>query len=157
MRKPKIPLPFYDCIRNLAKNFIKCGTIGWCMEITFTALGALRRRELPLVGQTSLWMFPIYGSAAFFKPVFSLLRHCHLIVRGTVYALSIFGAEYASGRILATHELCPWNYRRHHWHINGLIRIDYFPFWFLAGLLFERILTDHASPAGGGASPDINC
>ncbi|MEZ3445543.1 MAG: hypothetical protein K1W30_10515 [Lachnospiraceae bacterium] len=157
MRKPKIPLPFYDCIRNLAKNFIKCGTIGWCMEITFTALGALRRRELPLVGQTSLWMFPIYGSAAFFKPVFSLFRHCHLIVRGTVYALSIFGAEYASGRILATHELCPWNYRRHHWHINGLIRIDYFPFWFLAGLLFERILTDHASPAGGCASPDINC
>lgn len=140
-----IPLPY--CNFHLMNNFIKCGTIGWCMEITFTALGALRRRELPLVGQTSLWMFPIYGCAAFFQPIFSLLKHCPLIVRGTIYALSIFGAEYASGRILSKHELCPWNYRRHHWHINGLIRIDFFPFWFFAGLLFEHILTGSADSA----------
>lgn len=157
MKKPMIPLPFYNCIHNLIKDFVKCGTIGWCMEITFTALGALRRRELPLVGQTSLWMFPIYGCAAFFKPVFSLLRHCHMIVRGTVYALSIFGAEYASGRLLATHELCPWNYNRHHWHISGLIRIDYFPFWFFAGLLFEQILTNHELPASDCVSSGKNC
>ena len=155
-----IPLPYFDCSdhrNNLIQNFIKCGTTGWCMEITFTALGALRRRELPLVGQTSLWMFPIYGCAAFFKPVFSLLRHCRLTVRGTVYALAIFGAEYASGRFLAAHELCPWNYNRHHWHVNGVIRIDYFPFWFLAGLLFERILTSHESPASGCAPSGKNC
>lgn len=143
MKKPIIPLPFSDSRTNFIKNFVKCGTAGWCMEITFTALGALRRRELPLVGQTSLWMFPVYGSAAFFKPLFSLCRHCRLVVRGTFYALAIFGAEYASGRLLSRHRLCPWNYDRHHWHINGLIRIDYFPFWFLAGLLFERILTSH--------------
>ena len=93
------------------------------MEITFTALGALRRRELPLIGQTSLWMFPIYGCAAFFQPAFLLLRHCHLLVRGTVYALSIFGAEYTSGRFLKKHELCPWNYNRCRWHVNGLIPI----------------------------------
>lgn len=142
-----IPLPFFDCFKNFIKNFIKCGTIGWCMEITFTALGALRRRELPLVGRTSLWMFPIYGCIALFAPVFSLLRHCHLIVRGTVYALSIFGAEYATGRFLTKHELCPWNYNRHHWHIDGLIRIDYFPFWFCAGLFFERVLTGHRQSA----------
>lgn len=142
MKKTTIPLPFFDFF----KNFMKCGTIGWCMEISFTALGALRRRELPLIGQTSLWMFPIYGCAALFKPVFALLRHCHLIVRGTVYALLIFGAEYTSGRFLSAHDLCPWNYDRHHWHINGLIRIDYFPFWFLAGLLFEHILTGRRNP-----------
>ena len=100
MKKTTIPLPFL-------KNFIKCGTIGWCMEITFTAL---RRR-------------------------------CHLFVRGTIYALSIFGAEYTSGRFLEKHELCPWNYNRCRWHINGLIRIDFFPFWFMAGLLFEHVLT----------------
>lgn len=111
------------------------------MEITFTALGALRRRELPLMGQTSLWMFPIYGSAAFFRPVFARLKNCSLLFRGTVYALSIFGAEYTSGRLLEKHDLCPWNYNRHHWHVNGLIRLDYFPFWFLAGLLFEKLLT----------------
>ena len=149
MRKTTIPLPYYhyEYHSGFAKDFVKCGMAGWCMEIIFTALGALRRRELPLVGQTSLWMFPIYGCAALFRPVFSLLRHCRLIVRGTIYALSIFGAEYASGRFLSAHGLCPWNYDRHHWHLNGLIRIDYFPFWFLAGLLFERILPGRRQPA----------
>ena len=137
MRKLIIPLPFF----NTLKNFMKCGAIGWCMEIIFTALGALRRRELPLMGQTSLWMFPIYGSAAFFKPLFSLLKRYSIPVRGTIYALSIFSAEYASGRLLEKHNLCPWNYNRHHWHINGLIRVDFFPFWFMAGLLFEKVLT----------------
>ena len=132
-----IPLPFI-------KNFIKCGTIGWCMEIIFTSFGALRRRE-SLTGQTSVLMFPIYGSAAFFKPVFLLLKHCHPIVRGTIYALSIFGAEYTSGYFLTKHEICPWNYNRSHWHVNGLIRIDFFPFWFMAGLLFEHILTPDKS------------
>ena len=137
MKKLIIPLPFLITV----KNFIKCGTIGWCMEIIFTSLGALRRREFPLMGQTSLFMFPIYGCAAFFKPVFLLLRHCHLFVRGTIYALSIFAAEYTSGQFLTKHNLCPWNYGRYRWHVNGLIRADFFPFWFLAGLLYERVLT----------------
>lgn len=147
MKKPMFPLPFFDIIMDFYKNFVKCGILGWCMEITFTALGALRRRELPLVGHTSLWMFPIYGSVALFKPIFSLLKHCHLIMRGTVYALSIFSVEYACGRFLTKHELCPWNYNSHHWHINGVIRMDYFPYWFFAGLLFERILTSNRKSA----------
>lgn len=131
--KKLFPLPFF-------KNFIKCGIAGWCMEILFTALGSLRRREMPLMGQTSLWMFPIYGSAAFFKPVFLLFRRFPVLVRGTFYAAAIFAAEFVSGRFLTRHRLCPWNYARHKWHVDGLIRLDFFPFWFTAGLLYERIL-----------------
>ncbi len=157
MKKRILPLPLFNFLIHLIKNFVKCGAVGWCIEISFTAIGALRRREWPLIGQTSLWMFPIYGCAAFFKPVFLLLRHCHLIVRGTIYALAIFAAEYASGRLLSKHALCPWNYNRHHWHINGLIRIDFFPYWFIAGLVFEHVLTDQTS-AGTATSPSgINC
>ncbi|MCI8286616.1 MAG: hypothetical protein HFH89_02930, partial [Lachnospiraceae bacterium] len=48
------------------KNFLKCGLAGWCMEISFTALDSLRRRDMTLKGCTSLWMFPIYGCAALF-------------------------------------------------------------------------------------------
>jgi uncharacterized membrane protein len=92
------------------------------------------------MGQTSPIMFPIYGSAAFFKPVFRLLRHFNLLARGTIYAISIFGAEYTSGHILSKHNICPWNYSNSRFHVNGLIRLDYFPYWFGAGLLFERIL-----------------
>ena len=142
MKKLINPLPFLFTI----KNFIKCGMIGWCMEIIFTSLGALRRRELPLMGQTSLLMFPIYGSAAFFRPLFALLKHCRVVTRGTIYALTIFAAEYASGHFLTKRNLCPWNYTRHRWHINGLIRVDFFPFWFAAGLLYEHVLTSDTDP-----------
>lgn len=141
MKKFVIPLPFLMIPKTIYRNFVKCGIIGWCMEIIFTSLGALRRRELPLMGQTSLWMFPIYGSAAFFRPLFAFLKHLSLPVRGTIYALSIFSAEYASGRLLEKHDLCPWNYKRCHWHIDGLIRLDFFPYWFMAGLFFEKLLT----------------
>lgn len=137
MRTIVYPLPLF----NVFKNFIKCGVIGWCMEILFTAFGALRRREMNLVGQTSLYMFPIYGCAAFFRPVFLIVKKISLPLRALLYAGSIFTAEFVSGRFLSKRNICPWNYGRHHWHVNELIRLDFLPFWAAAGLLYEYILT----------------
>ncbi len=111
------------------------------MEIFFTALGSLRRRKMKLVGQTSLYMFPIYGSAALFKPVFKLMKKIALPIRGFFYATVIFASEFASGKLLSKHRVCPWSYERYHWHIDGLIRLDFLPVWFMAGLIFERVLT----------------
>lgn len=136
----KNPLPFQFLHNTLLSDFLRCGIAGWCIEILFTALGALRRREMQLIGQTSLWMFPIYGCAAAFKPLFLLMNKCSFIVRGLIYAICIFTGEYISGKLLYGHSLCPWNYSRHKWHVRGLIRLDFLPFWFLAGLLFERML-----------------
>lgn len=140
MKTSTTPLPF-KFFQNIAADFLRCGVIGWCVEIIFTALGALRRREMQLMGQTSLWMFPIYGCAALFKPLFLLIRKCSFPVRGLIYALCIFTGEYASGHLLDRYALCPWNYNRYKWHVKGLIRLDFLPFWCLAGLLFERVLT----------------
>lgn len=144
MKKIVNPLPFlFSYFLIIFKDFIKCGVIGWCMEIIFTALGALRRRQMQLVGQTSLYMFPIYGSIALFKPAFSLMKKLSFPLRGLFYAASIFTAEFLSGRLLSKHSICPWNYERHRWHVNGLIRLDFLPFWFIAGLLYEHVLTKH--------------
>lgn len=137
MKKHVNPLPFLISY----KDFIKCGVIGWCMEIIFTAAGSLRRREMNLIGQTSLYMFPIYGCAAFFKPVFFLVKNLSFPIRALFYAASIFTAEFLSGMLLSKHSICPWNYGRHRWHINGLIRLDFLPLWSMAGLLFEHVLT----------------
>ena len=137
MKNQVHPLPFLISY----KDFIKCGVIGWCMEIVFTAIGSLRRREMQLVGQTSLYMFPIYGCAAFFKPVFFLVKRLSFPLRGLFYAASIFTAEFLSGAFLSRHSVCPWNYGRHRWHINGLIRLDFLPFLSMAGLLYEHVLT----------------
>lgn len=128
-------------MKTLFKNFMKCGILGWCLEITFTALHSLQKRELRLMGQTSLWMFPIYGSACLLEPLSKKLKNAPFQIRGSVYALCIFAGEYLSGRFLDQRALCPWNYERSRWHIRKVVRLDYFPNWFLAGLLFERLLS----------------
>ena len=126
-------------------NFIHCGLLGWCLEIIFTALDSFRRREFRLKGQTSVWMFPIYGMAVFLAPISKLLSNRNIWFRGGIYTLLIFITEYCTGYFLKKKELCPWDYSRSKWNINGLIRIDYLPFWFVAGLLFERLLKESQS------------
>lgn len=98
-----------------------------------------------LLGQTSLWMFPIYGSACLLNPIIKGLKNMPLYLRGSIYSLCIFLGEYLTGRFLDNRKLCPWNYERSRWHIHKVIRLDYFPNWFLAGLLFEKLLSDKGS------------
>lgn len=117
-----------------------CGTVGWCMEICFTALHSLRSRDMRLTGHTSLWMFPIYGCAALIAPISHHIRKLPTCIRGLTYMGMIFSAEYLSGSILTRYGLCPWDYSHSHWNVDKVIRLDYAPFWFGAGLLFERIL-----------------
>lgn len=135
-------------MKTLLKNFFKCGLLGWCLEITFTALKSLQKRDMRLMGQTSLWMFPIYGSACFLYPVFKALKNIPSYIRGSVYALCIFVWEFLSGSFLDKHKACPWNYERSRWHIRKIVRLDYFPNWFLAGLLFEHLLNGDSSSQG---------
>ena len=126
-------------IPTFLKSFLHCGLIGWCFEILFTSLGALRDRDFTLKGKTSLWMFPIYGCAAFLKPVFRLLHHKSIWQRGITYMSLIFSAEYLSGTLLRKKELCPWDYSRSKWNIGRVIRLDYAPLWFLVGLFYEKV------------------
>lgn len=128
-------------IYKFIHNFIVCGVAGWCMEIFFTALHSLRRRDLKLKGTTSIWMFPIYGAASLLAPLFRLMRHKSLWLRGFTYMALIFFAEFTAGSLLSRRALCPWDYSRSRFHIKRLVRLDYAPNWFGAGLLFERLLT----------------
>lgn len=122
------------------KNFLKCGLTGWCIEIMFTAGNALRRRDMTLKGNTSLWMFPIYGCAAILAPISRLLRRKPTWFRGVTYMSLIYIAEFFTGQLLRQRALCPWDYGRSRWNIGRVIRLDYAPCWFAAGLLFERLL-----------------
>lgn len=129
-------------MKKYIHNFIHCGILGWCMEITFTALNSFRRRQFKLTGNTSIWMFPIYGCACFLAPVCRLLKKKSPLVRGLSYAALIFTGEFLTGVLLCKKDLCPWDYSRSKWHIHKIIRLDYLPFWFMAGLLFERLIAE---------------
>ena len=127
-------------IKTQLPDFVRCGILGWCIEIIFTALLSFRRRERTGMGTTSIYMFFIYGAASFFKPICHIIRKFSAPVRGCIYMLLIFITEYFSGSFLSKKQLCPWNYARSRYHLHGLIRFDYAPLWFFAGLLFEKIL-----------------
>lgn len=124
----------------MMKNMIRCGICGWCLELLWTGFLSLCRRDPKLKGQSSLWMFPIYGMAAFIGPLSKLLKKWSTFARGLVYTCCIFFTEYCSGSFLKKHNSCPWDYSDAPFQINGVIRLDYAPLWFTTGLLYEKLL-----------------
>lgn len=126
----------------MRKKFVACGVLGWCMEIVFTGLGSLRKSEHSLTARTSIWMFPIYGMACFLTPLCRILRKQNFLIRGLVYTCCIFTGEFFSGLLLKRHDACPWDYSHARYNVRGVIRLDYAPLWFGAGLLFEKIIRE---------------
>ena len=129
-------------VRHFCTDFVRCGFIGWCLECVWTGLHSFkeRTRDKRLLCRTSVWMFPIYGLAAFIPSVYTKIRTKSVFFRGMVYSSAIMGCEYTSGTLLKRHNACPWDYSKAKLNYKGIIRLDYAPCWALAGLLFERIL-----------------
>ncbi len=139
-------------IQETGKNFFKCGIAGWCLEVIFTSAESVMLHDWRLIGRTSLLMFPIYGMGALLAPIgrgvdrwlhtdpAEQLRPADRILRhGMLYMVLIFVVEYFAGSWLRSRGICPWDYTGRHSNINGLIRLDFAPLWFGAGLLFETI------------------
>ena len=122
------------------KNFIKCGICGWCLEIFWTSLHSLFRRDYKLIGHSSIWMFPIYGMAAVIGPLSTKLKNRNMALRGLIYMNGIFSIEYLTGTLLKKKNMCPWDYSDAPLNLRGVIRLDYAPVWFITGLFFEKVL-----------------
>lgn len=125
----------------MGKKFLIYGLIGWIAEVIFTGTGSLLAGSMRLTAYTYLWMFPIYGLAVFMEPVHEHIRSSPWVVRGIIWAGLIFTIEYFSGWILElTLGFCPWDYSAFSpYSVDGFIRLDFFPVWFIAGLIFEKI------------------
>lgn len=131
-------------IGMIGRNFIICGLTGWCIEVAFTSAGALGKKDKKLMGQTSAWMFPIYGSAALIGEISPKIAHWPTPARGLLYGGAIMAGEYISGSILTKFDVCPWSYKGCKYAINDIVRLDFLPFWMVAGLLFEHILLNES-------------
>lgn len=124
----------------MKRNFLLCGSLGWCMEIFWTGFHSLLDGQGTMMGKTSLLMFPIYGCAAVIAPLYRYLASIPVFLRGCLYTFGIFFTEFLSGSILKHFGICPWDYSHTPFHFHGVIRLDYAPVWFVTGLLFEKIL-----------------
>ena len=126
------------------RRFLAYGLAGWCAEVLFTGIhDYMRNGDKRLPARTSLWMFPIYGLS---MPLFESL-HRHLkrtgatpVARAANYGLGFLAVEYASGYALrAALGEAPWDYSDASSNVSGLIRLDRFPVWGIAGLALEPL------------------
>lgn len=130
----------------MKNKFILCGAIGWCAEILWTGLHSLLDGRFKLIGQSSLWMFPIYGCAALIGPLSRLYRRFGTFTRGLIYMVHIFFVEFVTGSFLKKLGICPWDYSASPFQINGVIRLDYAPLWFVLGLFYEALFQKEKRP-----------
>lgn len=131
---------------RFAKNFFKCGLMGWGFECFWTGCHQLwcgNAKKLDC--HTPIWMFPIYGLAAFIGPVHHVVRKRCCVLRGILYTLCIYLTELGTGSFLKKKGCCPWDYSDAKHNYKGIIRLDYIPVWFLVGLIYERVLTKPTS------------
>jgi len=125
----------------MIRRYIIYGLIGWNVEVIWTGLWALVHGDMHLSGATNLWMFFIYGLAVFLEPVHEIIKKWRWPLRGIIWVMIIWGIEYSTGLILSlTLGFIPWEYDGV-FAIDGLIRLDFAPAWFIAGLLFEKVHT----------------
>lgn len=131
-------------------RFILYGLLGWCAEVAFTGVtDFFRTRDRRLPARTSIWMFPIYGLLApLYEPVHAVLRpRLSFPARAAVYGAGFLLVEYATGWALRRMVgEAPWDYSDAPYHVNGLIRPDYFVLWAIAGAALEP-LHDRLAPS----------
>ena len=105
-------------------------------------LGAPREIGLEFRGQTSFWMFPIYGLglAIGIEWLHELIREWHWGLRGVVWMFSIWAIEFLTGSLFlrATGRRI-WDYSGRRWNICGHVYLLYGPFWFGFGFLVEYL------------------
>jgi len=126
-------------------RFFVYGALGWCAEILWTSL--TRRitgesRNWLLMGETSLWAFPMYGSIAFlYEPLHDLLRPQFFPIRAAAYLIGFWIVEYVGGWVIwKVTKVKPWDYSKNPGgSLHGLIRWNFVLIWPLVGLALEPV------------------
>ena len=115
---------------------------GLTVELFFTALVAsIKKKNINLIGHTSIWMFPIYslGLTYGFDFVKEIIALDYL--RYLSYPFWIWGVELLIGYPISKFGIRIWDYRylsdNKHW--KGIISFVHFPVWILFGILVELV------------------
>lgn len=129
--------------------------VGFATEVAFSAIHDRKRGEKVRL-RTSVWMFPIYALITpLYEPLHRVLEGNTAVQRAAIYGAGFLATEYATGSLLrSAHGEAPWDYSYARVHVNGLIRLDYFFIWAVAGLALERLHDGLTTQGGLSDAPD---
>jgi hypothetical protein len=122
-------------------RFALYGIAGWAIEVVATGTTSLvQRRHAAATAQTYLWMHPIYGLGGLaLERIERATASWPWAAQGLAFVPAIYLIEAASGALLRrVLGRCPWDYTGRGWHVDGLVRLDFAPAWWLVGCLFPR-------------------
>lgn len=122
-------------------KFFIYGFLGLLVEIFFTGIHSFVSNDYTLIGHTYIWMIFIYGWGALLEKIHDLIRDKNFILRGGIWVVLILSIEFITGILLKKLiGICPWDYTGSSpYQVMGVIRLDYIPYWFVLGLIFEKI------------------
>lgn len=122
--------------------FVLFGIIGVASEVFFISItNIFRKRYRCLIGQSSLWMFFVYGTVYFIillgRTYFSGYS---IFLRGLLYLVLIYALEFTSGSILTKFKAIPWDYRKDtKYNFRGIISLEFLPIWYVGGIISELL------------------
>ena len=127
----------------MVRRFLAYGFLGWALEVGFTGLtDSFWLRDRRLRGHSYLWMLPIYGAGGLLLERLHdrlAARDVRRWARSLAYMAGIYGAEFGSASLLnRVIGDVPWRYRKGI-NVRGYVRLDYAPFWYGCGWLFEAL------------------
>ena len=132
---------------SLFARFVIYGLVGWCIECIFTSVMDLASGagDLRLMGYSYLWMHPIWGLGLMLgERLMGVLQRAGLnrVTRAFIGMGVCFAVEYTMGALLvALIGRAPWDYSAAMFNVDGLVRLDYAPFWWLCAWSVEPLFT----------------
>lgn len=118
------------------------GAFGMMVEVCFTALRDLiQKRQLNLMGHTSLWMFPVYAFGLSYGFDFVIYLVESDLLRYFTYPFWIWAVELMIGIPALYFGLRLWdyNYLPKWLHWRGIISFAHYPLWMGFGVMVEMI------------------
>jgi len=119
-------------------DYLFWGMFGLTLEITFTAI---RKRDISLIGHTSLWMFPVYAVGLTHGLDFIMESIESPVLRYFSYPFFVWSIEILIGFPARAIDIRIWDYRylpdKFHW--KGVISFFHFPVWVLFGIICENV------------------
>ena len=128
---------------------------GYVTEVMFTAAWEfVINLNWKFPGNTSVWSLFTYGLSALVleQMYFCLRTKLPLPLRALVYTIWGYFWEFSTGYILKQFNACPWDYSNFEGDFMGLVTLEYFPAWYVAAIIGEKLVINYTLQLHWGPS-----